>query len=62
MEEVVAALDKADDSAGKPTIIIAHTVKGKGLEVAEKHESGFHNALITDEIYNQAMELFGERS
>ncbi|MCL2378598.1 MAG: transketolase [Defluviitaleaceae bacterium] len=59
MEEVVSALDKADGSPDKPTIIIAHTVKGKGLEAAEKHESGFHNALVTEEIYSQAMKLFG---
>ena len=59
MEEVVTALDEADKTLGQPTLILANTIKGKGLEAAENHEAGFHNVLMTDEIYQQSMELFG---
>ena len=58
MEEVVNALDAADQNEGCPVLIIADTIKGKGLPAAENHESGFHNVLLTKELYNEALELF----
>jgi len=33
--EILKALDKADRVSGKPTMIIAHTVKGKGISYME---------------------------
>ena len=59
MEEIVQALDEAGQSDGRPTVIIADTVKGKGFEAAENHDAGFHNILLTKDLYNDAMELFG---
>jgi transketolase len=35
MEEVVSTLDAVPLEAGKPTAVIAHTVKSKGLSFAE---------------------------
>lgn len=41
IEEVLTAL-KTKRVLDKPTLVIAHTIKGKGLEGAEQHESGYH--------------------
>lgn len=54
MQQIVNALDEADECKGKPTMILAHTVKGKGLSFAENVVS-FHNGALTEEKYNQAM-------
>lgn len=54
MEEIVQALDAADTVKGQPTVIIAHTVKGKGVSFAENVVS-CHNVLLTEEMYNQAL-------
>ena len=54
MEEIVTALDKAATVKGVPTVIIAHTIKGKGISFAENVVS-CHNVLLTEEMYNQAL-------
>ena len=54
MEEIVSALDAAEACKGKPTAIIAHTVKGKGVSFAE-NQVGYHNAPLTKELYDQAL-------
>lgn len=54
MEEILTALDAAEQYKGKPTVIIAHTVKGKGISFAE-NQVGFHNKALTQEQYDQAM-------
>lgn len=54
MEEILTALDEADTVKGKPTVIIAHTVKGKGISFAE-NVVGFHNGTFTEETYNKAI-------
>ncbi len=54
MEEILSALDEADMVKGKPTVIIAHTVKGKGVSFAE-NVVGFHNGMLTEENYVQAL-------
>ena len=54
VEEILRALDEADTVKGKPTAIIAHTVKGKGISFAE-NESGFHNTALTQEQYETAL-------
>lgn len=51
MEEIVAALDAADMIQGKPTAIIAHTIKGKGFSFAE-NQVGFHNGAMTQAQYD----------
>lgn len=45
---VLAALDKADQIKGKPTVIIAETVKGKCISFAENN-AAFHNGAMTAE-------------
>ncbi len=54
IEEIADALDKADTIKGKPTAIIAKTVKGKGISFAE-HVVGFHNGALTKEQYETAL-------
>lgn len=53
MDEIVDALDKADTVKGRPTAIIANTVKGKGVDFAEGKAS-FHNGTLTQEQYDNA--------
>lgn len=55
MEEILTALDAADEVKGKPTVIIANTIKGKGVSFAE-NVVGFHNGTLTEETYQQALE------
>lgn len=54
MEDILAALDEADQVKGRPTVIIADTVKGKGVSFAENIVS-FHNGILTEETYKQAI-------
>jgi transketolase len=54
IEEIIEALDKADQVKGKPTVIIARTVKGKGIPFAE-NVAGFHNGALTKEQYMTAL-------
>ena len=54
MEQILAALDAADEVKGVPTVIIANTIKGKGLSFAE-NVVGFHNGMLTQELYEQAV-------
>ena len=53
-EQIMDALDRADQYNGKPTVIIARTVKGKGISFAENVVS-YHNGVLTEETYNQAL-------
>jgi len=54
MPEILAALDEADGIKGRPTLILMHTVKGKGLSFAEDN-AAYHNAPLTEGDYNRAM-------
>ncbi|MGP8311659.1 transketolase [Enterocloster aldenensis] len=54
MEEILTALDMADFAREQPTIIIAHTIKGKGISFAENVVS-FHNGILTEETYRKAI-------
>ena len=55
MEEILTALDEADTVKDRPTVIIANTVKGKGISFAE-NVVGYHNGVLTEETYRQALE------
>ena len=62
MEDILNGLYSADKVKGKPSVIIASTVKGKGLDIAEAHPAGMHNAPLTQEQYDQALAKFGGRA
>ena len=51
---VLDALDEAAANRGSPTVIVAETVKGKGISFAE-NTSAFHNASLTQAQYDQAL-------
>lgn len=54
VEQIIAAFEEADKVKGKPTVIIAHTIKGKGISFAENVAS-FHNGSLTKEQYILAL-------
>jgi transketolase len=53
MSAIVDAFD-AKPVAGKPTVLIAHTVKGKGVSFAEDSYL-WHNNTVTEEVYQRAL-------
>lgn len=55
MEQILTALDEAETVKGVPTVIIANTVKGKGVSFAENVVS-YHNGILTEETYRQALD------
>jgi transketolase len=61
MAAICDALDWATEQRG-PAIIIANTVKGKGISFAENNVV-FHNSVMTPEQFNRALgELAAKRS
>jgi len=54
MEEIVSALEAAKTIKGKPTIIIAHTVKGKGVSFMENVPE-WHGKAPSQEQARQAL-------
>ncbi|MFD1415896.1 transketolase [Oceanobacillus jeddahense] len=50
MKEIIAACQKAKKTVGKPTIIIANTVKGKGVHFMENNYL-WHSKVPTKEEY-----------
>lgn len=54
----VEAVEKAKSSTGKPNIIIAKTVKGKGIDFMEGKNT-WHGKAINDEDYAKAKEILG---
>ncbi len=60
IRQIEEALDKAEESRRKPTVIIMNTVKGKGVSFMENN-AGFHGKACNPEEFEQAMkELKGE--
>jgi transketolase len=51
---ILEALDEAATKKGAPTLIVAETIKGKGVSFAE-NLAAFHNAAMTQEQYDQAL-------
>ena len=47
-EQLLSAFDKAKQTKGKPTVIIAHTIKGKGVSFMENNPE-FHGKAPTPE-------------
>lgn len=54
IEEIVNAFQKARMVKGKPTILIAHTIKGKGVSYME-NKVEWHGKAPTEEQFKQAM-------
>lgn len=56
--QVCDALDQAKEYKGKPTIILARTIKGKGVSFMEG-KSAWHGKPIGEAEYKQAMQELG---
>jgi transketolase len=57
--EIRAAYQKAVKSAGKPTMIIAKTIKGKGVPLVED-KNGWHGKPLNREQLKEALQVLGE--
>lgn len=55
MAEVLDSLDKACQIDDRPTVIVAHTVKGKGVSFMEG-KAAWHGRAINDDEFKQAIE------
>lgn len=58
LDEIREALNAADQSKDKPTMIIAKTVKGKGVSFMED-QAGWHGTAPNDEDREKALEELG---
>jgi transketolase len=56
IKSVINALDDASKAKGKPTIIIAETIKGKGVSFMENNPLDFHGKAPTKEEVIKALE------
>ena len=52
--EIINAFNKAKEVKGKPTAIVAKTIKGKGVSFMED-QAGWHGKAPNEEQYKQAM-------
>lgn len=59
MDDIVNTLEIATMSIGTPTVIIAHTVKGKGVSFMENDNSWHQRALVETEYLQAVKELSG---
>jgi transketolase len=57
IKQIAGAFDKADKIKGQPVMIIAHTVKSKGVPFAEG-KAEFHHGIMTQEQFETARKLF----
>ena len=57
IEEIIKAFEVARNVKGKPTCIIAKTIKGKGVDFME-NQAGWHGKAPNEEQYEQAMKGF----
>jgi transketolase len=55
IEEIQAAFKSARKATGKPTVIVANTIKGKGVSYMEDN-CGFHAACLSEEQTDKALE------
>lgn len=60
VEQLKAAYEQAQASKGKPTMVIANTVKGSGSTVME-NKAQWHHKVPTQEEYQQISKDFCER-
>ena len=54
VEALVSAFFHAQNSKGKPTVLLARTVKGKGVSFME-NQAGWHGRAPNKEEYEKAM-------
>lgn len=62
LSSVLGALDEAKSRCGRPTAIVAHTKKGRGIEpiLATLNDTNFHGKPLSKDAAQQALALIGE--
>lgn len=60
MDQIVDAVNRAEEVHGEPTIIVSHTIKGKGVPFMEG-SLAFHGKAANDEQLETALEALGEK-
>ena len=58
-DQIAAALNEAEQTKGQPTVIIARSVKGKGVSFME-NKASWHGSAPNDEQYANAMAELGK--
>ncbi len=58
LQAIAQALDNAEETSGQPTMIIARTVKGKGVPFFE-HKASYHGVPPSDDELGRALEHLG---
>ena len=58
IEEIIEAVDKARNFKEKPTMIVCHTVKGKGVSFME-NQASWHGTAPSKEQCTQALSEIG---
>jgi transketolase len=53
---IAEALSRAGSSAGKPTAIICHTIKGRGIEFAENNLQWHHKSGLKEKEMQQLLQ------
>lgn len=56
-EEIIRAASKALTTKGLPTVIIAKTIKGKGVSFIEDRAAWHHKIPVGEEVFNAIKEL-----
>jgi len=59
VNELLSAFDTADKTKGRPSVIIANTLKGKGVSFMENNVD-FHGKAPSPEELSKALEEIGE--
>ncbi|ACD23243.1 MULTISPECIES: transketolase [Clostridium] len=57
-DQILAAIEKAKNTKGQPTVIVCKTVKGKGVSFME-NQAGWHGAAPSVEQRDQALREIG---
>ncbi|MGL4450936.1 MAG: transketolase [Sarcina sp.] len=57
-DEIIAAIEEAKNTKGKPTCVVCNTVKGKGVSFME-NQAGWHGAAPSKEQCEQAIKELG---
>jgi transketolase len=54
MQQIVDAIEEAREAKSKPSVIVAHTIKGKGVSFMENNGS-FHGKPPTEDEFEKAI-------
>ena len=57
-EQILSAIEAAQKNRGRPSMIVAHTIKGKGLDYME-NDNSWHKRVPTDEQLASAIKQLG---